>query len=223
VKATTTEQLGFTGRREGIAAQAAATIRLPGGAVVKRPRFPLAFAALPAGGGLRRRRQPACMPQPQAAALVTFALPMLVTQGLADRCRSELAPNAYLVANASALADRYRADSAAAWPTARRAIARIFTQFLGQPMPAEMDSELVRTLAEPMLGGLLAKQVHRTDCGTADAAIADLATLSGRAIGRVAAIAATIADRKGNGIAGVLKVCKPEDGRPRESRPGDNK
>jgi hypothetical protein len=189
---------------------------------VKRPAFLIAFAALPAMAAAQTPPAPACMPQPQAAALVTFALPMLVTQ-LADRCRSELAPNAYLVAKASAVADRYRADSAAAWPTARRAIARIFTQFLGQPMPAEMDSELVRTLAEPMLGGLLAKQVHRTDCGTADAAIADLATLSGRAIGRVAAIAATIADRKGNGIAGVLKVCKPEDGRPRESRPGDNK
>jgi 2-C-methyl-D-erythritol 4-phosphate cytidylyltransferase/2-C-methyl-D-erythritol 2,4-cyclodiphosphate synthase len=31
LKATTTERLGFTGRREGLAAQAAATIRLPEG------------------------------------------------------------------------------------------------------------------------------------------------------------------------------------------------
>ncbi|HEY0269901.1 MAG TPA: hypothetical protein VGC10_02815 [Sphingomonas sp.] len=152
------------------------------------------------------------MPQPQAAALVSFALPRLVQQ-LADRCRAQLPPSAYLPANAAALADRYRSDAAAAWPMARRAIARIFVQFLGQPMPADMNSELIRTLAEPALAGLLAQQVRRQDCSAADAAISEVSALSGRAVGRLAALAAAIADRKGNGIAGVLKVCKPGDDR----------
>jgi hypothetical protein len=137
---------------------------------------------------------------------------MLVEQ-IARRCREDLPPTAYLEANAGALADRYRPDAAAAWPMARRAIAGIFTQVLGQPMPDDMNSDLIRTLAEPALAGLLAKQVHREDCATANAAITDAAGLSGRAVGRLAALAVTIADRKGNGIAGVLKVCKPGNDR----------
>jgi hypothetical protein len=147
------------------------------------------------------------MPQPQAAALVSFALPMLVSQ-LAVRCRDDLPPNAYLEVNAGALSDRYRPDAAAAWPMARRAIGQLFTQFLGQPMPADMNSDLIRTLAEPALAGLLAKRIKRQDCATADAAIADLAPLSGRAVGRLAALAAAEADRKGDGLAGLLKVCR---------------
>jgi hypothetical protein len=76
-------------------------------------------------------------------------------------------------------------------------------------MPAEMNSEMIRTLAEPMLGNLLAKQIHREDCSVADRAIADVAQLSGRAIGRLAVLAVTVADRKDKGIAGVLHVCRP--------------
>jgi hypothetical protein len=53
--------------------------------------------------------------------------------------------------------------------------------------------------------------VNRSDCHVADAAVANVAPLTGRQIGRLAAIAATIADRKGKGIAGVLKVCKAGD------------
>jgi hypothetical protein len=168
------------------------------------------MAALPAFAVAQTPAAPACMPPAQAGALVTFALPMLVTQ-LAERCRADLPPNAYLVANAPVLADRYRPDAAAAWPMARRAIGQIFTQVLGQPMPPEMNSDLVRTLAEPALAGLLAKQIKRQDCATANAAISDVAALSGQAVGRLVALAVTVADRKGNGIAGVLKVCKPGD------------
>lgn len=172
---------------------------------MRRVGAALALAALPA---MAVAQAPACMPRQQASALVTFALPTLVER-LADRCREVLPPNAYLEANAGALADRYRPDAAAAWPEARRAIAQIFTQFLGQPMPADMNSDLVRTLAEPALGGLLAKQVSKEDCFVADEAVADAAALAGRDLGRLAVLALTVADRKGNGIAGVLKVCKP--------------
>ena len=174
---------------------------------MKRLGLALSLCALPTMAAAQTTR---CIPQDQAAALVTFALPTLMTQ-LAERCRPELPPTAYLEANAGALADRYRPEAAAAWPLARRAIGQLFTQFLGQPMPSDMNSDLIRTLAEPALGGLLAKQVHRDDCVTANLAVTSAAALSGRDIGRLAALAATIADRKGAGIAGILKVCKPGD------------
>ena len=166
----------------------------------------LLVAALPAQA---IAQAPRCIPQDQAAALVTFALPSLI-EGVAERCRPGLPPTAYLVANASALADRYRPEADAAWPTARAAIARLFTQFLGQKMPAEMNSDLVRTLASPLLGNLLAKQVSTDDCPVVDSAVANAAPLSGRAIGKLAILAVTIADRKDKGIAGVLHICRPE-------------
>ena len=150
---------------------------------------------------------PRCIPQEQAAALVTFALPTLV-EGVAQRCRPTLPPNAYLSANATALADRYRPEADAAWPTARTAIGRLFAQFLGQPMPADMNSDVLRQLAEPLLGSLLARQVSTDDCAVVDTAVANAAPLSGRAVGRLAVLAATVADRKDKGLAGILHICR---------------
>ena len=89
---------------------------------MKRIGFALMLAALPS---LASAQTPDCMPQAQASALVTFALPTLVEK-LGQRCGEVLPPNAYIVANAGALADRYAPDSAAAWPQARRAIGMIF-------------------------------------------------------------------------------------------------
>jgi hypothetical protein len=172
-------------------------------------RFTLALVAL-ALPSAAIAQTPRCIPQDQVAALVTFALPTLVER-LAHRCGPALPPNAYLTSNALALADRYRPDAAAAWPVARRAIGDLFRQFLGQPMPADMNSDLIRALAEPALGELLAKQVSPRDCATADQVVTSAAALPGRDFGRLAALALTVVDRKGKGIAGVLSICKPED------------
>src|SRR6187402_977939 len=164
--------------------------------VVKRIGFALALVATPS---LAAAQAPDCLPQPQAAALVTFALPTLV-QKLGNRCSEVLSPNAYIVANAMNLADRYRPDSAAAWPQARRAIGVIFQKFLGQPMPPEMNSDAIRMLAEPALGGLLAKQVNRNDCFVANEAIQGARAVSGTDLGRLAVLALTVAERKGKGL-----------------------
>ena len=170
-------------------------------------RFVLALAAF-ALSTASVAQAPRCIPQNQVAALVTFALPTLVGR-LAYRCAPELAPNAYLIANAQLLADRYRPDAAAAWPVARNAIGDLFRQFLGQPMPPEMNSDMLRTLAEPALGELLAKQVSPADCMIANQAITSAAPLGGRDLGQLAALALAVADKKGKGIAGVLAICKP--------------
>lgn len=173
---------------------------------MRRLALVLAAFALPTAVSAQTLR---CIEQDQAAALVTFALPSLV-QGLAQRCGPELPRNSYLLANSSALADRYRPDAAAAWPTARAAIAGIFTQFLGQDMPPEMNGDLVRQLAEPLLGNLLAKRISTADCVAVDSAISAAAVLPGRNIGRLAVVAITLADKKDKGIAGVLHICRPE-------------
>lgn len=165
--------------------------------------------AISAGAGAQTAKL-SCVSRDEAGALVTFALPTVVTR-LAERCRPALPATAYLSANAARLADRYAADADAAWPQARRAIGRLFSTLLGQPMPAEMNGDLVRQLAEPTLATLLAEKVRTADCAVASDALQALATVSARDIGRLAAIGAAFADRKGEGIAGVLKICRPED------------
>ena len=173
---------------------------------MKRFGIALMLAAMPS---VALAQAPDCMPQNQAAALVTFALPTLVER-LGQRCSEVLPPNAYLVANATALADRYAPDSAAAWPQARRAIGMIFQKFLGQPMPPDMNSETIRVLAEPTIGSFLAKQINRDDCFIANEAIMNARALSGTDVGRLTVLAVSIAERKGKGLAEVLRICKLE-------------
>ena len=174
--------------------------------MMKRLGLFFMLAAMPS---VALAQAPDCMPQPQAAALITFALPTLVEK-LGKRCSEVLPPNAYIVANGMDLADRYRPDSAAAWPQARRAIGMIFQKFLGQPMPPDMNSDMVRMLAEPTIGGFLAKQINRDDCFVANEAIQGARAVSGTDVGKLAVLAVSISERKGKGLAEILKICRLE-------------
>jgi len=178
----------------------------PAFAGVQRFAIALAAFALPTAS---IAQAPRCITQEQAASLVTFALPTLVEK-LADRCSAVLPPRAYMIANAPALSQRYQPDADAAWPVVRRTVAGFFETLLGQPMPEEMNGDMLRILVEPMLGKLLAKQISTTDCATVDMAISAAAPLPGRNVGRLAAMAAMIADKKDKGIAGILHLCRPE-------------
>jgi len=86
----------------------------------------------------------------------------------------------------------------------------IFQKFLGQPMPPDMNSETIRILAEPTIGSFLAKQVNRDDCFVANEAIMDARAVSGTDVGRLAVLAVSISERKGKGLAEVLKLCRLE-------------
>ena len=166
----------------------------------------LAAIALPAAS---IAQTPRCVTQDQAASLVTFALPSLI-EGVAQRCERAIGPSAYLTINATALARRYQPDADAAWPLARRTIAGFFEPLLGQPMPEDMNSDVLRILLEPIMGKLLAKAVNIGDCGMINAAITQAAPLPGHNLGELAAMAAMIADKKDKGLAGVLHICRLE-------------
>jgi hypothetical protein len=175
---------------------------------VKRRFLFTALSALTLPAAAVAQTATSCLPQEEAAALVTFALPTLVER-LDQRCAPLLPSNAYLATYADTIADRYRSDAASAWPVARRALEKVFGQLLGQSMPPDLDSDMVRQLAGPMIASLLAEKVKTEDCAVASLALESLANLNGRDTGRLIALGAAIADRKGNGIAGTLRVCKP--------------
>ncbi|WCT74876.1 hypothetical protein PQ455_06555 [Sphingomonas naphthae] len=180
--------------------------------MIRRALLAAALVAMPtvASAQALQNLKLGCIERQEAAALVTFALPSVVTK-LAERCGPVLPRAAYLTSYAPQLADRYRPDAAAAWPTARKVIGRVFSQVLGQLMPPEMNSDALRFLVEPMLASLLAEKIKPNACFEANEVIESLSTVPGRDIGRLAALGVAIADRKGNGIAGVLKVCRPEE------------
>lgn len=114
---------------------------------------------------------PPCLTRSEANGLFTAILPDMLN-GIGTTCATVLPENATLRTGLPALVAKYRPASDAAWPQAMAAIGK-----LGGKELAGLDPALVRSMAGPMIGGVVSQGIKPADCATIDRAVALLTPL----------------------------------------------
>jgi len=130
-----------------------------------------AFCATAASSAPPKAPEP-CLSRAEAVGFISWAMPGLIS-GVVGRCRPLLPGDAYLTRSGDDLANRYRANSAAAWPTARSAIGKIS----GGSIPTTLGDDTVRTLAEAGITAALTGKIKASHCGMVNRILEVLAPL----------------------------------------------
>lgn len=149
-----------------------------------------ATAALPVSAAA----QEACLTETQVSAMVVYGVP-LAMGGLQQSCGEVLSPDGFLATGAPAMADRYAAQSDAAWPDAFSA----FLSFAGSggqesvSAMREMPQEALRPFLDALITGLIANEVKPEKCGNIERLLEVLAPLEPFEAGRLAAVIAAMA------------------------------
>lgn len=172
-------------------------------------RFTAAAAALltltPA---LAQAAEPPCLSPGEFTALAEYALPSMIN-GTTQRCRSTLAPGAYLNREGPQLAQRYAERRAVAWPGAKAAFLK-----LSATTNADADS-LIRTMPDlslqqmlaSLMEGLVAQQVPLDRCATIDRVIGLLAPLPAQNTAELIALAVGLGAKAGRAKVGAINIC----------------
>ncbi|MEL1250319.1 hypothetical protein [Aurantiacibacter gilvus] len=138
--------------------------------------------------------QEACLTETQVSAMVVYGVP-LAMGGLQQSCGEVLSPDGFLATGAPAMADRYAAQSDAAWPDAFSA----FLSFAGSggqegvSAMREMPEEALRPFLDALITGLIANEVKPEKCGNIERLLEVLAPLEPFEAGRLAAVIAAMA------------------------------
>lgn len=147
-----------------------------------------------------------CIEPAEAQALLTFMLPGAF-DALTDQCRSTLPADSVLTRSGKALAERYRPEADAAWPTAKQA----FGKMSDAAMLKLLDDATLKKLVSAGIAGELPKQVKAKDCGTVDRFVAALEPLPAKNVAMLLGALIEVGSRvdsQGN-RSSPFKICKP--------------
>ena len=158
--------------------------------------------------GMARAAEPACLTPMEFTSLASYALPSVIT-GTARRCSAALLPQSFLATQGSALAERYAAGKAAAWPGAKVA----FLKLAGGNQSDAAD--LLRSLPDPQLQQLadaaivakLADSIPLDRCGSIDRLLRLLSPLPSETTAEIVMLAAGLGAAAGQTRIGKITVC----------------
>lgn len=126
----------------------------------------------------------ACLQPKEAENLVVFILPSLL-DGMARKCAPLLPSGAMLTRSGASLAQRYRPDADAAWPSARSAFVKIAGQDKSMGF---LSDEVLRGVVEEASTAAIVADFKAKDCTMVDRFVDALSPLPARNMGKLVAL-----------------------------------
>ncbi|MES2492075.1 MAG: hypothetical protein V4579_02195 [Pseudomonadota bacterium] len=167
----------------------------------------LALPQIAAAAPTAEAAETVCLTRREFTALSTYALPSLI-RGTARACAEKLPTDSYLRTQGDALAVRYTAGKARAWPEARAAFLKM--SLAGTPEMADvlgaMPDDSLQQMTDAAMAGVVSGKVKPSSCGTIDRITALLAPLPAESTAELVALVG-LGSRADGARIGKIALC----------------
>lgn len=165
----------------------------------------LLLAALP---GMAQAASPPCLTPAEFTAITTYTLPSVI-RGTARRCTTQLGAQAFLPRSGSALAERYAADRARAWPDAKAAFLKLSASAGAEAngLIRGLPDASMQPMLDALMEGLVSQRVPLDRCGAIDRVVRLLAPLPPENTAELIAVTVGLGSKAGGGKFGNITLC----------------
>ena len=150
-----------------------------------------------------------CLTTGEFASLASYALPSVIT-GATQRCAASPVPGSWLGNNGTALAGRYSARKAGAWPAAKAAFLKISSgmdKSEGAQLLRSMPDESLQPILDNLISGMVAQRLPVERCPAVDQLIRLLAPLPPENTSELIALAVGLGAKTGGTKVGTFAIC----------------